>query len=148
MMLIERALVKAGATHIAKSYEGESVTGFFFQLVENNKPIAFKLPVDVIAVSRVLKSALRRPRPGTLNRITEQAERTAWKLLYDWVDVQLSMIELQQAMAIQVFLPYAYDGDRNQTLFEKMQESKFQMLNAGAQEPDRLTARKEDESKR
>ena len=65
-----------------------------------------------------------------LNRTVEdQARRTAWKLLVDWVQVQASMILIGRRTALEVFLPYVYNHETKQTFFERMQESKFKMLN-------------------
>jgi hypothetical protein len=50
-----------------------------------------------------------------------QSERTAWKLIQDWVEVQLSMISLKQADFVQVFLPYVWNGQR--TYYQALKES-------------------------
>lgn len=127
--LIERALARAGANHISKTYSRESVDGFYFQLTVSDRPISFKLPVDTIAVRRVFEARISKPHKGTMNRIREQAERTAWKILLDWVEIQLSMIEMEQAKAIQIFLPYVFDGE--QTFFQRLEGSGFKQLEAG-----------------
>lgn len=54
---------------------------------------------------------------------TDQASRTAWKIVQDWVEVQMSMIQLKQADLIQVFLPYVFDGRR--TYYQALKESNF-----------------------
>lgn len=43
----------------------------------------------------------------------EQGERTAWKLMQDWIEVQLSLIELRQVEPAQVFLSYVWDGQQS-----------------------------------
>lgn len=53
----------------------------------------------------------------------QQAQRTAWRIVKDWVEVQMSMIHLKQAELMQVFLPYLYDGKR--TYYEALKDSKF-----------------------
>jgi hypothetical protein len=77
-----------------------------------------------------MEAEVRKPHRGTLERIAEQAERTAWSLLRDWVHIQVTMIQMQQAEAMQIFLPYAYDGKNNQTLFEKLKGNGFKLLSA------------------
>lgn len=131
---IEHRLTSAGATHIAKMYEQERPVGMIFQISINNIPMTFKLPAKANSVFNVLWSAVRRPRPETKNNVKQQADRTAWKILSDWVDIQVSMIKLDQAEAIEVFLPYAFDGRTNKTLFEKMKESNFKQLTEGVKQ--------------
>ena len=42
--MIEHKLAQAGATHIAKSYDGEKAIGMIFQIPINGTPMTFKLP--------------------------------------------------------------------------------------------------------
>ena len=107
---IEHRLVSAGATHIAKVYDDEkNVKGITFQIPVNDKPLIFKLPAKSESVFNVLWGGVRRPRPETKENIQQQAARTAWKLLSDWVDIQISLIKIQQVELLEVFLPYCWD---------------------------------------
>jgi len=128
---IEHRLACAGATHIAKIYEeggtGRPI-GMIFQITSNGIPMIFKLPTKADAVFKVLWQEVRKPRPETKANIKAQADRTSWKILSDWIDIQVSLIQLNQAEAIEVFLPYAYDGKTDRTLFEKMKENNFKLL--------------------
>jgi len=127
---IEYRLVQAGATHIAKSYENEKPTGIIFQLILNEAPITFKLPAKIEKVIKYMRD--QRSKPPTkqqLETLAMQAERTAWKILSDWVDIQVSLIQLEQAEASEVFFPYLYDGKTNETLFEKVKSGSLNLLN-------------------
>lgn len=134
--LIEHRLIGAGATHIAKIYDGEPkrLKGITFQIPLNGVPLLFKLPAKTESVFKVLWAEVRRPQPNTKKNIEDQAERTAWKILADWVDIQISMIKLDQAEFIEVFLPYSYDPRKDQTLFEKFKENNFKQLTVGSSE--------------
>jgi len=67
-----------------------------------------------------------------LARIKEQAERTAWKIVADWVDAQMAMIELSQVELMEVFLPYLFNRQTRQTYFESIKARGFQnLLSAG-----------------
>lgn len=138
---IEELLVKAGATTVSRFYDDKQrLAGFLFQMnvvtAPNTRPIpvTFKLPANPSAVEKVMKSGVKRAHKGTYDRIADQAERTAWRLLYDWVSVQVSMILLEQAKAIQVFLPYYYDTRTDRTLFEHLEEGNFKLLTQGTKE--------------
>ncbi|MBI5598409.1 MAG: hypothetical protein HY890_01575 [Deltaproteobacteria bacterium] len=128
---IERLLVDAGATHIARSYADNALVGFIFTIEVSGKPITFKLPANPAAVKRLMEKGIKRARPGTARRLQEQAARTAWKLLHDWVHVQLSLIQMGQADAVQIFLPYAYDALKNETIYDRLKANGFKALTAG-----------------
>jgi hypothetical protein len=124
--IIESLLVKCGATHTAKFYDGGRLSGFIFQMPVDGRALTFKLPADPQAVLRVMKSEIKKPHRDTIQRIESQAERTAWKILAEWVHIQITMIQMHQAEAIQIFLPYAYDGQH--TFYEKLKENQFRQL--------------------
>jgi hypothetical protein len=125
---IEDRLVTHGASNILKQYEDKCLMGIAFILNVNGKQIPFKLPAHIKNVEKQLRSEIKRPRSGTMQNIKEQAERTAWKLLADWVDIQLSLVELQQIQFLEMFLPYVYDHQTQKTFFEKLEETGFKQL--------------------
>lgn len=125
---IENKLITHGAKNILKLYENKKLTGIAFILDLNGNELPFRLPVRISNVEKMLKTQVRRPRKDTYKNISAQAERTAWKLLADWVDIQISLIELQQVQFLEVFLPYVYDYTKEQTFFEKLEQNNFRQL--------------------
>jgi len=106
---IEDRLVKHGAQKIVKEYDQDKkLAAICFTLMLNGREIPFKIPARVANVEKMLRGSVRRPTSGTYERIAEQAERSAWKLVSDWVDIQISLVELQQVEFMEVFLPYVY----------------------------------------
>ena len=93
---IEQRLVESGAKNISKLYLNKRLNGIAFVVSVNGVDMPFRLPARIDRVEKRLSSMVKRPRKGTMDRIVEQAERTAWKLLADWVDIQMSLIELDQ----------------------------------------------------
>ena len=128
IMLIEKKLVEIGASHIAKSYEDSRLSGIMFQIQNKDRPLTFKLPANIGVVTEMMLSEIRRPRQNTKRRIEEQAERTAWRLVLDWVEVQVSMILIGRREITEVFLPYLYDFKKDETLYQKLVSSNFKML--------------------
>ncbi len=128
---IEKCLVQAGATDISKKYNDQVCVAIQFRMVINTKPIFFKLPARVNACYNVLWSEIKRPNADTKARIMAQAERTAWKIISDWVQIQLSMIHLEQAEIMQVFLPYVFNPNSEQTFYDQLKETGFTMLGNG-----------------
>lgn len=129
---IERLLVDVGATGIAKEYQAGIVSAMMFRIkVAPDKPeITIKLPANVEACLNAFwkdycstRSAQSRK---TKDDFKDQAARTAWKLQQDWVEVQISLIRLQQQDALQAFLPYAWDGE--QTVYERVRSTGFRAL--------------------
>jgi hypothetical protein len=129
---IERLLSRAGASKIAKDYSGDgAVTGFFFSIPTNSGEMIFRMPCDVEKVYTVLLAEKKKMHYDTKKRVREQANRVAWRILLDWTSAQLTMIRLQQVKPQQAFLPYAWDPERRQTLFERFEEGGFKQLGSG-----------------
>lgn len=128
---IEAALVKSGATNITKNYADGVLHAVCFSVVNpaNGQRTAVRLPANVDGVYEALKASVKRPRSGTLAKLREQASRTAWKLMQDWIEVQLSLIQMRQAEFLQVFLPYVWDG--KQTFYDVLKDGGFKMLTDG-----------------
>jgi len=127
---IETQLVKHGAKTIVKLYDTEKkINGIWFVIESENGDIPYKLPARVKKCEVILKSNLGpRTRPETRKKISQQAERTAWKILSDWVEAQMAMVELSQIEITEIFLPYIYDHKTNQTFYEKIKADNFNHL--------------------
>jgi hypothetical protein len=88
MARIEKCLVEAGATDISKSYDSNRIcSAIKFRMMINNTPVFFQLPANVDACFKVLWAEIKRPRPESRNNTLQQAERTAWKIVSDWVEI-------------------------------------------------------------
>jgi hypothetical protein len=130
---IESKLVANGARSIMKEYgpEGE-ISTLCFVINISSRDIPFRLPAKVQECERVLLASLSsRARPETRKKMKAQAERTAWKILSDWVEAQMAMIELAQVDVMEVFLPYVYDPATQQTFFQTLKDRKFKGLLTG-----------------
>jgi len=134
---IESIIAKFGAQNIIKDYAGGEISSLSFVLGYEEggrtKIVRIRVPAKVKEAEAVLRSRLKRsPSRMTLDRIHSQGARTAWKVIQDWIEVQLTLIELHQAEPLQVFMPYICDGKK--TLYELMRDSGFKMLPQGQQE--------------
>jgi hypothetical protein len=47
----------------------------------------------------------------------EQAERVAWRIIKDWVEAQMAILDTQMVKMEEVFFPYMLNG-QGQTLFQ------------------------------
>jgi hypothetical protein len=125
---IEKVLVEAGATDISKKYDNGVCKAIRFRMLVNQSPLFFELPARVEACFNVLWAEVKKPISGTKERTIQQAERTAWKIISDWVEIQIAMIKLEQAELLQVFLPYVFDPVKEKTFYSQMKEGGFKAL--------------------
>lgn len=124
---LEELLAEAGAANISKDFRNGKLACLTFSVViPSGKTITFRMPSKPEAVFQVLWKEVRKPHKGTRERITEQAERTAWKILQDSLEIDLTKLRLQQSEFMEIFLPYIWDGE--QTLFEKLKAGGFKQL--------------------
>ena len=134
---IEKVLIRCGAASIAKEYgstEGD-IKAVAFQIETPSGKMPIRLPVDVDRALDALwmdyvgddkvspdgksvaypSSNRKKKRRGDF---IEQAQRTAWKIVQDWVEVQMSMIQLKQADTLEVFMAYVIT-DTGETMYRR-----------------------------
>lgn len=106
-----------------------------FGLVVGDFVIPFRLPRNSDGVFAALKKAKNTGSAGKLSwkDITkERAEWISWRILKDWVEAQIALVEAGQAQVAEVFLPYAVN-DSGETVFQRFLASNTKQLTAGAQ---------------
>jgi len=130
MAKIEELLVEIGATNINKQYVEKVCTGITFLLFDQQlqKTLPFHLKAQVQECFVILWKDVKRPRSDTRAILQQQANKTAWKILSDWTEIQCSMILLGQAKPLQMFLPFMYDMKTSETLFDKVTNGKLKLL--------------------
>jgi len=129
MARIEELLVEIGATNINKQYQDKVCTGLTFLLYDPQlqQTLAFHLKAQVEECFSVLWKEVKRPQSNTKEILMKPANRTAWKILSDWTEIQCSMILLKQEKPLQMFLPLMYDVQNKETFFEKIAEGKIKL---------------------
>lgn len=134
---IARMLSKAGAKAVLTEYDDDQVvTSISFKLNINGKDAAFKLPSDWKPVySFMYKDKKTFPDYDSRHKHQKserqlQAVRTSWRIVKDWVEAQLAIIETQMVSTQQAFLPYmVMKGGK--TLSEKINEDPQFLLGSG-----------------
>jgi hypothetical protein len=132
---IEEMLVEAGARDIHKSYNNnQQCDAMIFVMIVPNipQPLHFKLPAKVEAcydaLWKMYCKTVKKPSEAMKETIRAQASRTAWKIMHDWVELQISLIQLEQLESMEAFLPYVYNADTKETFYEHAKNSKFKQL--------------------
>lgn len=142
---IEQVLIKCGVSGIAKEYHpaiAGKITALIFAIkLSEGQEWKIRVPVDEEKALQCLwldyADGAKLNASGTeiywnsrkkkkRSDFKEQAARTAWKIMQDWIEVQLSMIQMQQADFQQVFLPYVWDGQ--QTLYDRIKSNGYRAL--------------------
>lgn len=121
---IQGQLVKHGAKKIMQDYDDEGrITALAFMVDTPGGPRGIRLPANVEAVHAVLtRQKVKCDR--------EQAERVAWRIVKDWVEAQMAILESEMVQMDEIFLPYMLNS-AGTTVFEAYRNNQL-ALNGGA----------------
>lgn len=127
---IERILSTHGAFDIWKQYDGAgNVVCLNFAVTTEFGKMPFRLPMDAQKVSQILRNEKKAGKALGLSKAKAEdidtARRVGWRIIKDLIDSQLALVEVNLVKVEEVFLPYAYDPAKNQTLYEAIKERKF-----------------------
>jgi len=125
---IESRLVKFGASHIFKIYDNGAPIGLAFTLDVQGQSISYKLPMREEKIMLVFNNQYKKGNLPKRYNDLEQARRTGWRIIRDWIDSQLALIEIEMAKPEEIFLQYMYDNQSNETFFEKIEKRGFDNL--------------------
>lgn len=139
---IEQVLLQCGVTGITKEYgpDAKLAAIMFSVLFDQQTRLTIRLPAKEQAAwdalwrdyagddlsadhNSLIYSSRKTKRKSDFK---EQSERTAWKLVSDWVEIQMSFIQLGQAEIREVFMSYIWDGEK--TLFQRFSERGWKAL--------------------
>ena len=123
---VQGILAKHGAKAVMIEYGDDGgVEALSFKIKRGETALGFSLPIEPDAVLKVLQrqygSGQLRSHQGQPDR--EQAVRVAWRILKDWVEAQMAILETEMVTMEQVFLPYLITGDK--TLYQMMIDRGF-----------------------
>lgn len=122
---IQEMLQKHGASGVLIEYEHGTgrIAGLSFQMTIGEQKIAFKLPLNWRMAQKVMsKEGNKRAEDD------DYCYRVAWRILRDWVDVQMALVEIEMAQMQQIFLPYVIQKG-GKTLYENILENPQLLLN-------------------
>lgn len=131
-------LARKGARSITQDFLGDGrVKAIRFLLNVGGLPSSFSLPVNIDGVAAVIMAEKpyskysNLPRDEWARKQRSVAERISWRILKDWIEAQMALIESGQAEAGQVFMPYAQQRD-GRTMYELWLENNQKQLSNGA----------------
>ncbi len=124
-----------GAEDVRVSYADRRPSGIAFAIETPFGRGVFVLPVDVAAVHAALvdqEAEITRRMSGRVKVTRDHAERVAWRIVRDWLAVQLAMIEARQATLAQIMLPYLQVGRASYTLYDAVADHQIALPSASA----------------
>lgn len=123
---IQKLLSSHGAQKIMTDYEDGYVKALSFLIMVNDKPIGFRLPTDWKPVLQVMEE-----QRVTRKLLTQdQAVRVAWRIVKNWIEAQMAIIDTKMVRIQDVFLPYAVTKSGH-TLAEKFNTDHNNLLGTG-----------------
>lgn len=118
---LQKILMKVKASAIMTEYGKDGLpSALSFRVGISGNDIHFQLPVKIDGVT----AALKRDREY---RDDAHARRVAWRIVKDWCDSQMALIDAGQAELAQVFLPYA-QAPNGETFYQKLKGNGFLQL--------------------
>jgi len=128
-------LQNGGASAIVMQYDTEKrVTEIHFRMNTVFGETAFALPANIAQVSLAINAQIRaetdalrqrkirvRRIPSRLFNDREQAERIAWRIVKDWIEVNIAIDAIGSAKLEQVLIPFAVDNT-GKTFYQRLVE--------------------------
>jgi len=124
---VQGILAKHGAKAIMIQYDNEGrPEALTFNIKHDQQDLSYRLPITPAKALKVLEAQHQRgqlrhsqPKPDY-----EQAGKVAWRIIKDWVEAQMAILETEMVSMEEVFLPYML-GKEGKTLYQVMSERGF-----------------------
>lgn len=121
---IEKILVDHGAKSIMKQFDDGVITSLSFLINTGNNDIPIKLPVRIDDVLLVLTEQKKiHPKSG-IKATRDQANRVAWRIMKDWIEAQMALLDIRMVRFEEIFLSYIETAN-GKTIYEKLEEKHF-----------------------
>lgn len=126
---VQKMLAKRGAAGILFEYDPQNtgrLEALCFKINMRGKEVGFRLPSNwKRAKEALLQAGVRKARSDE-----DYVYRVAWRVVRDWVDAQMAILDLELVDMPQIFLPYAI-GANNKTLYENVIQDPGFLLGPG-----------------
>lgn len=116
---ISECLVSHGATKVVTDYDNGIPIKVTFGIDINGNLVGYELPANYRGVLKAMERNKKIPR-NMVNE--EQAIRVSWRIVKDWIEAQMAIVEADVADLAQVFLPYAVTKNGT-TLYQEIQNN-------------------------
>lgn len=121
---IQELLSKHGANAIMTEYNNGEVIGLSFKIMTPRGEMGVRLPANTDRVLQVLRN--QRKKNNQVKDTMEQATKTAWRIIKDWIDAQMAILETEMVEMEEIFLPYMINND-GQTLYQVFKNNQLML---------------------
>lgn len=121
---IQELLSKHGANAIMTEYNNGEVIGLSFKIMTPRGEMGVRLPANTDRVLQVLRN--QRKKNNQVKDTMEQATKTAWRIIKDWIDAQMAILETEMVEIEEIFLPYMINND-GQTLYQAFKNNQLML---------------------
>lgn len=125
-MEVQSILVKHGAKKVIIDYEDQKPTQVLFCIELNNELIPFCLPCNYRGVLKAMQKDKKVPKKLLTE---EQAIKVSWRIIKNWIEAQMAIVEAELADLAEVFLPYAMTNGGTSSLYESVTKGEIKLLN-------------------
>ena len=105
-----------------QEYSNGNVTGLSFKIMTSRGEVGIRLPSNTDRVLQVLKN--QRKNNNQVKDTFDQANKVAWRIIKDWIDAQMAILETEMVEMEQIFLPYVMNN-KGQTLYEAFKKNRI-----------------------
>lgn len=117
---IQKLLSIRGAHKIVTDYNEGIVVAITFQMSVGERTMAFSLPCNAEGVLRAMERDHRKGvRVDSRYRNIKHAHSVGWRIVHDWIEAQMAIVDANLAEIAEVFLPYAVTSNGN-TLYNEV----------------------------
>ncbi|SRR5260370_23810934 len=128
---IEKTLREHKARSIMFDYAHDDsghIIAMSFVLEVKKKMLSFRMPARIEQVEQIFLKRKKESSSRWVSELTntekEQAYRTAWACIRDWLSAQFALADIGAVEVEEIFLPYLVNA-QGQTFYEVMQERQF-----------------------
>ena len=124
---IEKLLARHGAKKIMKEYDdNQQVINITFMVKYNTGFVPIRLPSNPEKVLVLLNEKVdEKAIPQRFRNDKEQAQRIMWRVILDWIDAQMALVEIGQRNLLQVFFADICSVVSDETLYESLIEEEL-----------------------
>lgn len=118
---IQKLLASKGARGILLEYnEHGDPSAVAFQIEVRGQHLRYRLPCRADRVFDILGKQWQAGKVERRYTTMQHANRVAWRIIKDWIEAQLAIVDAGMVDMAEVFMPYQLMAN-NQTMYEVMQ---------------------------